>query len=657
MVAMAGRVRGVVVAAVLVAGAAFSYFFCAYAYTINNGGGFPLDDPWIHLQFARNLHDYGSFSYYKNEMVTAGSTSPLYTLLLAAGFFFTSNEILLSYVLGVAFLLLAGYFAYKLVDLHFPTQPEGTLLSLAALVLVIAETRMVWGALSGMETTLFVCGLLSVCYFYQAKRAVPLGIAGGLLIWTRPEAVILFGAIAVDLLYHRFWVPRPKTRKKSEPPPLPSWQWLKPSLFLAGGLGLLYFGFNLLLSGSIFPNTFAAKLKYYGGASQTNFPQQVFHFLVDGHMTLVAVLAAVGIVRILVTAARREPQTHLVLFLFSLALFTAFWSKLPYLYQEGRYMMPLIPPVILLAVYGLEYLTHELRLLRSRRQVRLAFQVVLIVIVSGQSVVASWRKRIEYAETCRYISDRQVRTARWLHDHTPENAVIGTHDIGAIAFYSGRKVADMVGLVSPEMIERIGRMDKLRQFLVEKGVTHVAVLRNWFEVVNQSPVFRTDERNPEIMEVFAFDPGTTHFTGQDVTRATVAATQYLYQGQFDIAGQILSRAAAMDPENSKVHQLLGAMFLAVGNLDRASVEFQTALRLFPGFLDAQIGVAQIAARQNNPDAAVSQLETIAAKNPNYPSVYRALAEVYSTMKNDRPKAEIYMRRFTELMKSQQGEGE
>ena len=69
----------------------------------NGGPGFPLDDPWIHLQFARNLREFGAFSYFRNEMVTAGSTSPLYTILLSLGFFFTSDEMLLSYVMGITF--------------------------------------------------------------------------------------------------------------------------------------------------------------------------------------------------------------------------------------------------------------------------------------------------------------------------------------------------------------------------------------------------------------------------------------------------------------------------------------------------------------------------------------------------------------------------
>ncbi len=55
-----------------------AYYYYNAALATNQFLSFPLDDPWIHLQFARNIVEYFSFSYYKNEMTTAGSTSPLY---------------------------------------------------------------------------------------------------------------------------------------------------------------------------------------------------------------------------------------------------------------------------------------------------------------------------------------------------------------------------------------------------------------------------------------------------------------------------------------------------------------------------------------------------------------------------------------------------
>ena len=46
--------------------------------------GFPLDDSWIHLHFARNLAEGAGFAYNPGRPV-AGSTAPLWTLLLGAG--------------------------------------------------------------------------------------------------------------------------------------------------------------------------------------------------------------------------------------------------------------------------------------------------------------------------------------------------------------------------------------------------------------------------------------------------------------------------------------------------------------------------------------------------------------------------------------------
>ncbi len=48
-------------------------------------------------------------------------------------------------------------------------------------------------------------------------------------------------------------------------------------------------------------------------------------------------------------------------------------------------------------------------------------------------------------------STRNYKTdlALWLKRNTPENALIALHDIGAVGYFSGRKMLDMVGLVNP----------------------------------------------------------------------------------------------------------------------------------------------------------------------------------------------------------------
>ncbi len=47
--------------------------------------GYPLDDAWIHQTFARNLIEHGEWAVNPGE-ITAGSTSPLWTVLIAIGY-------------------------------------------------------------------------------------------------------------------------------------------------------------------------------------------------------------------------------------------------------------------------------------------------------------------------------------------------------------------------------------------------------------------------------------------------------------------------------------------------------------------------------------------------------------------------------------------
>src|SRR5919197_4892312 len=63
--------------------------------------GFPLDDSWIHLHFARNLAEGAGFAYNPGVPV-AGSTAPLWTLLLAAVARVAGASMLMSKIVGVA---------------------------------------------------------------------------------------------------------------------------------------------------------------------------------------------------------------------------------------------------------------------------------------------------------------------------------------------------------------------------------------------------------------------------------------------------------------------------------------------------------------------------------------------------------------------------
>src|SRR5947208_2828889 len=81
--------------------------FVVREHQIAGAPGFPLDDSWIHLHFARNLAEGAGFSYNPGTPV-AGSTAPLWTLLLAAGALLVGPSLALAKTLGVAATVVAG---------------------------------------------------------------------------------------------------------------------------------------------------------------------------------------------------------------------------------------------------------------------------------------------------------------------------------------------------------------------------------------------------------------------------------------------------------------------------------------------------------------------------------------------------------------------
>jgi hypothetical protein len=564
----------------------------------NGGAGFPLDDPWIHLQFARNLREFGAFSYFRNEMVTAGSTSPLYTILLSVGFFFTSDEMLLSYVLGITFFAASGLFFILLLRRLIPDRPVFTL---AGLLLFLLEPRMDWAALSGMETSLFIAGVLASFYFFAARAWRILPVSLGVLLWIRPEAVVLTAILGAGGVYGAFYERPPDGEGSSRGGMRALWSVSRFSIGIFCVIVAGYLIMNYALSGSPFPNTYAAKIKFYGSGSP-DFPAKVYAFLTGGHMVVIALLAAIGTVmavRDLIQARRVEP------FLFVcwiVLMFLAYWRNLPYLFQEGRYMMPVIPAFLILGLLGAsasgEFLQRKLFRKARLRRYPLA-PVALVLIPIAQFFTGGEAMKVRYAEDCRYISDRQVRTAHWLHDNLPEGAVVATHDIGAIGFYSGRRVIDMVGLVSPEMIPNLHNLDSLRAFLSRKHVTHLVVLRNWFEVVNVNPLFQTDEAHPEIMEVFLFDPSRLHIVGDRVSHIEQLALSYLVNGDSKTAIALLMGAIRLDPLSSRLHLNLGVAFLSAGKFPEAEASLGRALEIQPTLWNARAALAQVQAARGN----------------------------------------------------------
>ncbi|MFB0537570.1 MAG: hypothetical protein ACETWR_21605 [Anaerolineae bacterium] len=454
--------------------------------------GFPLDDAWIHQTYARNLVRYGQFAYVPGQP-SAGSTAPLWTLLLSVGYFLQLDFKLWSYCLGLVLQTLTAWAAYRLASRLWPQQER---VALFAGLFCALEWHLVWAAFSGMETILFIllALLLIERYLNHVSRIthhasqLVIGLLGGLLTVTRPEGIVLFALIALDSLggYLRsMFAPSPKGAKS----PLPGF------LGLLFGFALLlvpYLLFNLTTTGLPFPNTFYAKQAEYQAEIATfSFAARLWRVTrptIVGAQVLLLPGFAFAVYRT-IREKRVEAALPLVWWAATLALYA--W-RLPKDYQHGRYLIPTIPVLVIFGSWG----TLSLLRLDSRqtivRALSRAMSIAALVLLLLFWIIGARA----YAADVGFIEGEMVAVARWLEANTPSEALIAVHDIGAVGYLVDRPLLDLAGLITPEIVPFIADEARLLAFMEEKGADYVVFFPDW------SPAYARMSQDPRLHPVY-----------------------------------------------------------------------------------------------------------------------------------------------------------
>jgi hypothetical protein len=175
-------------------------FFYLIVSALNFGLGFPLDDSWIHLTYARNLAEHGEWAFRLGEG-SAGSTSPLWTASISIGFLLGLAPYVWTYLLGWAVLTLLAVYAENISRRLVPSYKSQ--IPWAGLFFVFAW-HLTWAAVSGMETLLHGLIILVVlgALMTGSRRYLMLGVLTGLSVWVRPDGLTLLGPILfVALMY------------------------------------------------------------------------------------------------------------------------------------------------------------------------------------------------------------------------------------------------------------------------------------------------------------------------------------------------------------------------------------------------------------------------------------------------------------------------
>lgn len=452
--------------------------FVLLAYRIVGRWGLPLDDGWIHLQFARSLAGGDGLSFEAGRLIS-GSTAPLWTALVALLVGLPGSAVIWVLLLGTGLSVVSVLLLRRLAcDLGL----DRSLAAFAAF-LMASTGPLVWAAVSGLEIPLFVCLSLVATRCHLRDRQQTGGIALSLPLFAlsalaRPEGLLLLALAVLDrALADRRLAAEPRW-----------WGWLRgswPGLLLAAAVLAPVALFNVAVSGSLLPTTFGAKS---GGVVSLVPSLRYLHtvlgilFRAQPYMVLIAGAGALVLIRRL----RREDNRGLLPALWLVALPLAYSclasSGRPLVGNFGRYHYPLFPFVILLGCLGLAELRRSVAARSSRRAAALALALALFVAWPTLSHLRTTAG--QYANSVRNVEDGDGRAARWLRDQLPAGATLAVNDIGLVQYLLPRhRLFDLAGIITPE-VHQFTAAARARGLPWEAGIAdYLAVSRPDYLVV------------------------------------------------------------------------------------------------------------------------------------------------------------------------------
>ncbi len=459
------------------------------------GLGLPLDDAWIHQTYARSLVERGEWAFQPGEP-SAGSTAPLWTLALAGGRALGVGPLAWSFALGIALLAAAAWALGCWLERR---QPGATGWRAAAALLVALEWHLVWSSVSGMET--LALALVAVIVFIlvegRGSSALLLGALLGIGVWLRPDALLMCVPV---LMVEMLAVWRGERRALSR-------------LGHVGGavvvLVAAYLAMNRWISGDPWPSTFYAKQAEYAVLRSRPLAlrliEQVRIPLVGAGLVLLP-----GAVMAVLRDVRQRRWERLAAPLWACMHLTAYALRLPVTYQHGRYAMPVIPIVLLLGIDGLAMWARP-RAVQPLWRIASRVWMAAVVVVAAAFYVLGARA---YGRDVAIIESEMVAASRWIASETEPDAVVAAHDIGALGYFGQRRLIDLAGLVSPQVVPILRDEAALARYLDEQQADYLMTFPGWYPhlVERAALVFTTGgtyspAAGGENMAVYRWVPG------------------------------------------------------------------------------------------------------------------------------------------------------
>ncbi len=453
----------ILVIAILVASSIFLY---------PNYQEFPMDDTYIHFVYARNLADQGRLFFNHPGEQGLGTSSFVWVLFLAAGDKLGLSLHLLAKTIGILSLATVSGVCFHLLRSFLSAR-----LAIFAALLVALSGNLLWFALSGMETMLFLAIGSLALLAYQRERWVMLGILIGLLTLTRPEGLILGGAIALAELVRLKRITR--------------------GIIYSGTIAILlcgpWFAYLRWRTGHFLPTSAIGKI----------FSQQVaLEYALEHHTALagIASFSAIIYVGLWITylltfslGGMSLPSPHIPIGAvigfenYTISVWAIFaWGVILFLlyrayarikasnrwavWMQSDALRPVIVLLIWAIMHNIVYMVFLPLPGTASRYGAINYLILWIAVVIGlSSISASFRGRglmagvvmIVVAANTSYwnqvydanilhMENVRIKSAYFLREISKNDVRCAVSDIGAIRYYSQKPILDLGALVDPE---------------------------------------------------------------------------------------------------------------------------------------------------------------------------------------------------------------
>jgi hypothetical protein len=558
-IAQLGSSQRVAILGMLLAVLACGFGFHQAAWGGFSGGlGVPLDDVFIHFNYARALAEGHPFEWISGQGYSSGESSPLYPFLLAPGYLLGFHSATLSfYAVGVGAtavlygsLRLAGIEPSK-IKTSATSRSTRIALGTFALMLCLSNGITACAWFSGMEIAAFSGALftfiaeaqpLRTATAYDRKRMQRrLGLLGLVLTMLRPEAIFVVGPFAT---LAGFWSRRQNGFVSTLRVALPSAVFV----LLLASMHRAYTGewqaagaILKLLGEQPYAHPFDRSRDFVlnlAAAKWALYDQEL------GAGTLVRwgfVLAAIAPLRFRRTRALACALTVSALF-FALAVSANHTAR----FQYFRYYVPCICLLAVSTALGLSELIR-------RRNTLVAWAWLSVLLIPGLTRLPEHIRF--FGQAARNIRDQQVAMGREVARQTDPSAIILVGDAGAIPYISRRHAIDALGLggfhglpfARAATFGEGAMLELIERLPAAMRPTHLALFPEWF-------------------------PKTTELFGTEIYRVSLAnnvisggVNKVLYQANFDamqtksefpkeLAAEVLDELDVGDIVSEREHQ-------------------------------------------------------------------------------------------------------